>query len=64
MFSIALSVFLRDKNNVELFWRDQEKITWNFQGSWLVLKSMKGVTQLCGVSSVVLSGFSKSKVKT
>ena len=49
LFSIAINLFLWDKNNVEFSGRDQEKITWNFQGSWLALKFMKGVTQLCGV---------------
>ena len=60
-------VFLRDKNNVEFSACDQEKITWNFPGSWLALKFIKGVTQLCGVSrgeAFVLSRISKGKVKT
>ena len=39
------------KDNVEYSGREQEKIMWNFQESWLqVLKFLNGVTQLCGVS--------------
>ena len=39
------------KNNVECSGHDQGKIMWNFQESWFyVLKFLKGVTQLCGVS--------------
>ena len=30
---------------------NQEKIMWNFQGSWFqVLKRLRGVTQFCGIS--------------
>ena len=33
VFSITINLFLWDKNNEEFFGHDQEKITWNFQGS-------------------------------
>ena len=55
------------ENNVEFSGHDQEKIMCNFQGSWFqVLKFLKGVTQLCGVSmgeALFCLEFPRGKVK-
>ena len=39
VFSIAANLFLWGKKNVKFSGRDQEKNTWNLQGSWFALKA-------------------------
>ena len=53
---------------MEFSGHDQEKILWNFQGSWfLALKCLKGFKQLCGVprgEALFCLELPKCKVKT
>ena len=55
------------KNIVEYSGRDPGSVMWNFQESWFqVLKFLKGVTQLCGVSKgegLLCLEFPRGKVK-